>query len=75
MSSTSPGQEPTSPDDVTGEEEERTLTAESVLDEHQDLVQRLHQGDPDALVELLEAGGARVGRTTYKVTAARLRKA
>jgi hypothetical protein len=45
--------------------------AEKAVEEHPELVARLNEGDPGALLELFEAAGGKVGTATLKVVARR----
>lgn len=46
---------------------EPSAAADEVINDHPELVERLNDGDPSALLELLEAAGGKVGQATIKV--------
>lgn len=46
---------------------EPSADADEVINDHPELVERLNDGDPSALLELLEAAGGKVGQATIKV--------
>lgn len=44
-----------------------TAAGEEVVNDHPELIERLNDGDPSALLQLLEAAGGKVGQATIKV--------
>lgn len=56
---------------MTGADAGAIAAAEKAVEDHPELVDRINDGDPAALVELLEAAGGKVGRATLRVVARR----